>query len=464
MLAQVLKVRRLLNFGCRWNSSLFVQESLLDALKERGLLQHISEPKQILDRQIRNGDRIKLYCGVDPTAQSLHLGNLIPFMILLHFYVRGHDVVPLVGGATGMVGDPSGRSTERKEMALSARRENVAKISGQLSTFFENGWKYYQSRVPKELQNERGSVINTDNYEWWKDVNMLEFLSKYGRHIRVQSMLSRDSVSSRLKSQDGLGFNEFTYQILQAFDFYHLYKTKGVSVQVGGTDQWGNITAGIDLIKRLEGNQDKQPAFGMTVPLLTTSTGEKFGKSAGNALFIDSKINSSFQIYQFFVNTNDEDITKFLKMFTMLSMPSIVSIIKEHQLQPQLRLAQRRLATEVVDLIHGIGCGHDAEIASDILFGNINRSFSAAELIRIFQNARILQQSSLGIPLSELVMKLLDSSKAEAKRKLAQGSIYLGISKTKVIDDLIDLNPYLIDEKVLIIRIGKRRCHIVEFK
>lgn len=439
----------------RWYS-----RNVIDVLRERGLIQQVSQPEDILVKKLTNGEKIKLYCGADPTAKSLHIGNLLPLIVLLHFYVRGHNIVTLVGGATGKIGDPSGRKTERSEMNDETRLDNESRIAVQLKQFFENGLKYYESRVqPKEAA---GIISSTNNHNWWHSVKLLDFLGQYGRHIRIQPMLNRDSVSSRLDGQNGLGFNEFTYQILQAYDFYYLYKSENVSVQVGGNDQWGNITAGIDFINRVLPESKKDPPFGITVPLLTTSTGEKFGKSAGNAVFIDPKINTPFDMYQVFINTPDQDVLRFLKIFTLLPMDTIDTIMNKHNANPHLRLAQKTLAFEVVDLVHGIGKGQESEHISKILFGQIDKDTNADKIMKLFHDANILQETNRKTYLSDLLSQLLECSKSEAKRKLGNGAIYLGVERIRILDDINDYSDYLLDDKVLIIRIGKQKCYIVK--
>lgn len=295
-------------------------------------------------------------------------------------------------------------------------------------------------------------------------MKMLDFLSRYGRHIRVQSMLSRDSVSARLNSSEGIGFNEFTYQILQAYDYYHLYKEENVTVQVGGNDQWGNITAGIDLISRVEPRASKSPAFGLTVPLLTTSTGEKFGKSAGNAVFIDPQINSDFEIFQFFYNTTDADVPKFLKIFTLLPLQEIEEAVNQHMQNPQLREGQKLLAREVTDLLRGPGSGRDAQTISDVIFGNLQDQhyLSSEKIIKIFDDAGMLHYANKSESLADILARLTHSSKSAAKRMLKQGSIYLGPSRIKVIEDTDEWRTHILDSGALILRIGKQKCFLVK--
>ena len=431
--------------------------TVLDELRARGLVQQISEPVDALVQQLREGKRPRLYCGADPTASSLHLGNLMPLMVLLHCYVRGHDVVALIGGATGMVGDPSGRSTERTALADATRLENVRRISGQFKRFFENGREYHGSRVAPA---QSGHAVVVNNVEWWKDMGLLDFLARYGRHIRVQNMLGRDSVSARLSSGSGMGFNEFSYQILQAYDFYHLHTHHGVAIQVGGGDQWGNITAGIDLIGRLSPGAAANPAFGVTVPLLLTASGAKFGKSAGNAVFVDPVITPSYQLYQFFVNTSDADVARFLRLFTMLPLSAIDEAVAAHTVAPQRRLAQRLLAREVVDLLHGLGHGKDAETVSDVLFGGARVDLPAGELLRLFTDAGILREAPRSASLVDLMCLATGSSRAEARRKLVQGAVYLGPDRSRPAQDIADLSPHMIEDRVLLLRIGKQQCYV----
>ncbi|QLG74949.1 hypothetical protein HG535_0H02760 [Zygotorulaspora mrakii] len=444
------------------NSSAARRHGLLHELRDRGLISQISQPEDRLISQLDSGHKIKLYCGADPTAHSLHLGNMVPLMVLLNFYVRGHDIVSLVGGATGRVGDPSGKKIERDILPNQAILQNVQRINDQLKRFFENGLKYYRSKNVESTNV--GSWTSVDNYDWWKDISMLGFLAKYGRHIRIQSMLSRDSVSSRLEGSGGLGFNEFAYQILQAYDFYHLFNEQNVTVQVGGNDQWGNITAGIDLINRISPKAQCSPPTGLTVPLLTNSAGEKFGKSAGNAMFIDPEISTPFDIYQFFFNISDSDVSRFLKIFTLLPLDEVETAVVEHMKRPHLRNGQKLLASEVTELLHGAGSGKEAQIVSDIIFGDthIINTLNADEIIRLFNNARILEQGKKSESLMELICRMLKCSKSEGKRKLGQGSISLGPLKKRVVQDLTDWSSYLIDDKLLMLRIGKQKCLLIE--
>lgn len=430
--------------------------------------------------------KLKLYCGADPSASSLHLGNLLPLMVLLHFTLRGHDVVGLVGGATGAVGDPSGRQTERDEMDANQRESNVDIIQKQILDFLKGGIEYAKLRNIDVSQDgsKFGNVESVNNAEWWKDIKLLDFLATYGRHIRVSQMLARDSILSRLESQLGIGFNEFTYQILQAYDFWHLFKNRGVNIQVGGNDQWGNITAGTDLISRIQRHfggiykdNKEAPAYGMTVPLLTTPSGQKFGKSAGNAVFISSKLTTPFQMFQFFINAQDEMVAKLLKVLTLIPLDVIEgTILPQHSEDPGLRIAQRILAREVVDLIHGPGIGDEMAYITSFLFPTPDQPFddeiTASKLISKFSKSGIMQTVSLSqfpdandIKMSTLLSVIFDKSKNETKNLIKAGGVYFGIDRDQFVDPddvvLFDRTNHLIDGQLLLVRAGKQKYHVV---
>lgn len=448
-------------------------EPLLSHLRRRGLVETCVN-EETLAKLADGSSPLGLYCGADPTARSLHLGNLLPLMVLLHFNLRGHNVFPLVGGATGAVGDPSGRATERDAMAQQTRLDNVARISSQLSSFFERAIQYGKSRNSHIAQLQPGTTTLQNNYSWWHDMPMLQFLALYGKHIRVNQMLSRDSIKSRIESAAGIGFNEFTYQILQAYDFYHLNKTRGVDIQVGGNDQYGNIVAGIDLISRLRKTEESaksSPVFGITVPLLTTSNGVKFGKSAGNAIFIDKALTSSYNVYQFMYNTVDEDVHRFLYKFSLLPTKIIDRVVAAHAADPSQRLGQRLLALEMCDLIHGDGEGDNNFVISEVLFGkkDVRGNFTAEQLLAAFHSQGMVHQ----LPRNELLQTSLlnlvhkccggTKSKSELRRMVKAGSVYLGNTKThKVADPEATVDTaQLLDDKVLLIRVGKQ-FHVLE--
>ncbi|CDK28945.1 unnamed protein product [Kuraishia capsulata CBS 1993] len=446
-----------------------VQEGILSHLERRGLVSQVTG--EVLGELVEK-KKLGLYCGADPTARSLHLGNLLPLMILLHFNLRGHNITALVGGATGAVGDPSGRATERTAMATDTRLSNVDRIQLQLRRFFENGLDYSYSRNICFKSDQSGIQSFRNNHNWWKDVSLIQFLAEYGGMIRVNQMLSRDSIRSRLESEAGIGFNEFTYQILQAYDFYHLHANENVSIQVGGNDQYGNIVAGIDLISRISksrGEKNPKPAFGMTVPLLTTASGEKFGKSAGNAVFIDKELTSGYNLYQFMVNTADADVQKFLYKFSLLPLKVIDAVIAKHDQDRSQRIAQRLLAIEVCDLIHGDGEGFSNMVISDLLFGNRDTSFSVNEIADAFERQNLLihisgeQFGSLSV--LALLEKLYfgEKSRSELKKLINAGAVYVGLEKERAKDPSAVLERrHLVEDQVLLIRVGKKDYKVVK--
>jgi tyrosyl-tRNA synthetase len=444
------------------------KEPLLKHLQKRGLVETCVNEYQLL--KDADNKTLGLYCGADPTAKSLHLGNLLPLMVLLHFNLRGHRIYPLIGGATGEVGDPSGRSTERSTMANDTRLDHISRISQQFLDFFNKAIEYGKTRNPEINNLKLGSKELKNNRDWWKDMGMLEFLSKYGKHIRVNQMLSRESIKNRLTSEQGIGFNEFTYQLLQAYDFYYLNKTFNVDIQVGGNDQYGNIVAGIDLIGRLrkaEETKNKNEIFGITVPLLTTSNGVKFGKSAGNAIFIDKELTSSYDVYQFMYNTTDEDIKKFLYKFSLLPTNVIDKIVDVHNSDKKARLGQLVLAIEMCDLIHGDGEGLSNYIISEILFSkvNIKEYFKIDEILNAFKKQNLLITISKEELLKSNIVNLLhkvsngEKSKSELKRMIKGGSVYIGNTKEgKVFDTeiFVDLENDVIEGRLLLLKLGKK--------
>ena len=286
-----------------------------------------------------------VYAGFDPTAESLHIGNLLILMNLLHWQRSGHQVIALIGGATGLIGDPSHRKLERAEMEEFLVVENLNAIKRNVETIFQNHEKYFWKDPIYKLKPVK--IVN--NIDWYADVNAIEFIRRVGKHFRLGTMLGRTSVQSRLKSDTGMSFTEFTYQVFQAYDWLHLFKTYDCRFQIGGSDQMGNIVAGHDLISRVA----KESVFGFTLPLITAEGGKKFGKSVGNAVWLSSKKSTSFQLYQFFIRTTDTDVEKFLNLFTFLSIPEINEIMKAHKEDPGKRKAQKILAEEVTLLVHG---------------------------------------------------------------------------------------------------------------
>lgn len=441
--------------------------SVLTVLQNRLLVELVTDDA-LFDKTA--SEKMKLYCGADPTAALLHLGNLLPLMVLLHFAIRGHGVVGLVGGATGAVGDPSGRTSERKAMEEATRTNNVARISNQMQSFFDRGLSYARSR---QFPVSDPQIETRNNAEWWLGMGMLDFLARYGRHIRVLAMLARELVLARLKSAEGLGFNEFAYQVLQAYDFYHLNKEHGVNVQVGGNDQWGNITAGCDLILRLA----PKPAYGITVPLLLTPLGEKFGKLAGNAVFIDPEFTTPYQLYQYFIQVPDEMVGQLLRLFTLLPIEAVEKVEQKHLEDPGVRVAQRVLAREVTDMLHGVGSGDEMAYLTLFLFPTPDHPFEdevlADKLIGAFRRLGILRQLRFSdyedindVKLSTVLARVTGKLKREIKGMLGQGAVYMGLERNQLEDkeDIILFDPeQLIEGKLMLVRLGKNNYYVVEW-
>ena len=294
--------------------------SIIDELEWRDAINQQTDAEGL--RQLSEEKSIGLYCGVDPTGDSMHIGHLIPFMILKRFQLAGHKPLVVIGGATGSIGDPSGRDSERTLQTMEVVNENARKLTEQMDRLFLKG----------DIENSGFRIVN--NYDWLSEFSLLGFLRDYGKHFNVNTMLGKDIVSSRLEF--GISFTEFTYQILQSIDFAHLYRQEDIQLQVGGADQWGNITAGLDFIRRTEGSEAK--AFGLTIPLMLKSDGTKFGKSAGNAIWLDPEKTTPYEFYQFWLNQQDDDVVKFLKYFTFLSQAEIAAIEEEIKEQPHLSL------------------------------------------------------------------------------------------------------------------------------
>ena len=363
------------------------------------------------------------YVGIDPTADSLHIGHLVSVMILRHFQRCGHKPIALIGGATGMIGDPSGKSAERNLLTEETLRHNQACIKAQLAKFLD-----FDSDAPNAAE-----LVN--NYDWMKNFGFLDFAREIGKHITVNYMMAKDSVKRRLngEARDGLSFTEFTYQLLQGYDFLHLYETKNCKLQMGGSDQWGNITTGTELIRRKNGGD----AFALTCPLITKADGGKFGKTESGNIWLDPRYTSPYKFYQFWLNVSDDDAAKYIKIFTFISKEEIDALVAEHQSAPHLRVLQKRLAEEVTCMVHSRADYEAAVEASGILFGN-----SAAETLHKIDEDTLLAVFE-GVPQFEISKSLLEdgvkavdlfaehaavfASKGEL-RKLVQGG---GVSVNK---------------------------------
>ncbi|MEY8849985.1 tyrosine--tRNA ligase [Psychroserpens sp. XS_ASV72] len=395
------------------------------------------------------------YVGFDPTADSLHIGNLVPIMLLAHYQRCGHKPIALVGGATGMIGDPSGKSSERNLLDEQTLRHNQEAIKKQLGHFLD-----FES-------NASNAAILVNNYDWMKAFSFLDFIRDVGKHITVNYMMAKDSVKNRISSEstDGMSFTEFTYQLVQGYDFLHLYKSHNSTLQMGGSDQWGNITTGTELIRRI--SQGK--GYAITCPLITKSDGSKFGKSEGGNVWLDAERTSPYKFYQYWLNSSDEDAEKYIKIFTFLTKEEIEDIVKSHQVEPHLRGLQKRLAQEMTTMVHSKSDFENAERASNILF---SKSFKSD--IKTLDEKTFLDVFE-GVPLAELnksEFENLDmigalsaktnflSSNGEARRALKENAI--SVNKEKVQEDYNLSEDDLINDKYLIINKGKKNTYIIK--
>ena len=395
------------------------------------------------------------YIGFDPTADSLHIGNLVPIMLLAHYQKCGHKPFALVGGATGMIGDPSGKSTERNFLDENTLRHNQESIKKQLAHFldFDNG--------------ERNAAVLVNNYDWMKDFSFLDFIRDVGKHITVNYMMAKDSVKNRIsaESSDGMSFTEFTYQLVQGYDFLHLFKAHDCTIQMGGSDQWGNITTGTELIRRVGNGK----GFAITCPLITKSDGSKFGKSEGGNVWLDAKRTSPYKFYQYWLNSSDDDADKYIRIFTFLDEQQVKALTESHKEQPHLRLLQKRLAQEITTMVHSQADFENAEKASTILY---SKSFKAD--IQTLDEATFLDVFE-GVPTAEVSKELLDAgldmiaalsaetkflgSNGEARRALKENSI--SVNKEKVGEDYKISTTDLINNTYVIINRGKRSTFII---
>jgi tyrosine--tRNA ligase len=429
--------------------------NFVEELRWRGMLHDIMPGTE----DILKKECITAYVGIDPTADSLHIGHLCSVMMLKHFQRCGHKPIVLVGGATGMIGDPSGKSDERNLLDEDTLRHNQEAIRLQLQKFLDFG-----DDAPNAAE-----LVN--NYDWMKDVTFLDFARNIGKHITVNYMMSKDSVKRRLNGEfsAGMSFTEFTYQLLQGFDFLHLYRTRNCKLQMGGSDQWGNITTGTELIRRIEQSE----AFALTCPLITKADGTKFGKTETGNIWLSAEYTSPYKFYQFWLNTADEDAERYIKIFTELSHDEIAALVAEHKNAPHERRLQRRLAEEVTVMVHSREALQMAVEASAILFGNATKEMLSRideqTLLSLFEGVprftidKGLLQS--GVQPLTLLAELTNifPSKGEARKTIQANGLSLNKEKLTDIDRLIGLDS-LIGDKYLIVQKGKKNyyCIIVE--
>lgn len=417
---------------------------LLKDLDWRGITYQQTDAKG-LEKQLEK-ESISIYCGIDPTADSMHIGHLLPFLTLRRFQNAGHRPLVLVGGATGLIGDPSGKSEERKLQTVEAIQGNVASIKVQLESIFD-------------FEGENGAVM-VNNYDWIGSMDVVTFLRDFGKNVGINYMLAKDTISSRLES--GISFTEFTYTILQAMDFNHLYDHYNCKLQIGGSDQWGNITTGLEMIRKT--HEEETKAFGFTIPLVTKADGTKFGKTESGAIWLDPKKTSPYEFYQFWINTADADVVKYLKYFTFLSHEEIDALAQSVESEPHLRKAQKALGEEMTKMIHGEEALAQAIRISAALFSGDIKSLSADEILEGFKDVPTVEASAsdeIGL-VDLLVDAKISPSKRQAREDVGNGAIYINGERTTDLQHVMGAEDK-IENKFTIIRRGKKKYFRIQY-
>ncbi|MCB9201973.1 MAG: tyrosine--tRNA ligase [Flavobacteriales bacterium] len=427
--------------------------SLVEELKWRGLI-HDTIPGT--EEQFNN-EKTTAYIGFDPTSDSLHIGSLVPIILLVHLYKHGHKPIALVGGATGMIGDPSGKSDERNLLDEKTLNKNVAGIKSVLSRFLDFN------------STEENAPVLVNNYDWMKDFSFINFARDVGKRITVNYMMSKDSVKKRLSGESGAGmsFTEFTYQLIQGYDFYHLHKNYNCKAQLGGSDQWGNITTGTELVRRL--NDDEAKAFAITCPLITKSDGSKFGKSESGNVWLDADKTSPYLFYQFWMKVSDEDAEKYIKIFTFLPKEEVDGLIEKHREEPHLFLLQKKLAEEVTTFVHGKDAYEKAIQATQILFGNSTKEdlFNLDEqtFVSVFDG---VPQKEISITdFNENIVDVLTDisgflpSRSEVRRAIKENSLSINQEKVNS-EEIVLTKENLINDKFILIQRGKKKKFILK--
>ena len=430
-----------------------MKNPFIEELRWRGMLHDIMPETE----NHLNEKKISGYIGFDPTADSLHIGSLVQIMILMHFQKAGHTPIALIGGATGMIGDPSGKSTERNLLNEQTLNKNIQGIKSQLSLFLDFD------------QSIKNPALLINNFDWIKGYSLIDFSRDIGKHITVNYMMSKDSVKKRLgsESQVGMSFTEFTYQLLQGYDFLHLYKNFNCTLQMGGSDQWGNITTGTELVRRKANGK----AYAITCPLITKVDGTKFGKTEGGNIWLDKERTSPYKFYQYWLNASDDDAENYIKIFTFLSREEIDFLIEEHKQAPHLRVLQNKIANEVTLLVHSEEDLNKAKKASQILFGK-----TTSEELKSLDKSTFLDLFE-GVPQANVSRSILDSgieiitalagessflkSNGEARRALKENSI--SVNKTKINEEYIITNKDLINDRYVLLQRGKKTYFILNF-
>lgn len=414
--------------------------NIIEELNERGLIKDYSNEKDI--REWLSTPQT-IYCGFDPSAKSMHLGNFVMISILMRLQQAGHRIIAVVGGATGMIGDPSGKSSERNLLDAESTKANAEALLAQLSRFLDFS------------DSNKGILVN--NYDWISKISIIDYLRDYGKYFSINTMLAKDIVASRL--ENGISFTEFSYMTMQSVDFLHLYRNYDCRFQIGGGDQWGNLTTALDFVKKVEGSDIKAGVF--TAKLLLRSDGKKFGKSEKGALYLDRSMTSPYEIYQYFINTTDEDAVKYLKVFTFLSMDEINKISKEHFENPGRRIAQNVLAEEMVKIIHGEDAKNEAVMMSKALFSGEIQNLSLSQIEQILSGVPQLEVSEDCLLLEALVQVKAASSKREGREFIQNGSVLVNGNKITDLEYVLSKENAL-HNKYSVIRRGKKNYFLIK--
>ncbi|KAB7666770.1 tyrosine--tRNA ligase [Bacillus sp. B1-b2] len=417
--------------------------NLLEDLQWRGIVYQQTDEVG-LKEQLATG-MTSLYCGVDPTADSMHIGHLLPFLTLRRFQNAGHRPIVLVGGATGLIGDPSGKSEERNLQTLDVIGHNVKCLQGQLERIFD-------------FSGDNGAVM-VNNYDWAGKMDIVTFLRDYGKHIGVNYMLAKDTIANRLET--GISFTEFTYTILQALDFQHLYEHHNCKLQIGGSDQWGNITTGLELIRK--NMPEGAKAYGLTIPLVTKADGTKFGKTESGAIWLDPEKTTPYEFYQFWINTADADVIKYLKFFTFLSKEEVDALEVSVQEEPHLRKAQKTLAEEMTKLIHGESALEQAQKITAALFSGDIKELTADEIKQGFKDVPSYEHKEGEVVLVDLLVNAgIVSSKRQAREDISNGAIYLNGERKQELDYVLSEEDK-IEGQFTVIRRGKKKYSLINY-
>lgn len=420
--------------------------NIWDELAWRGLIENATEDTTLRQRITKP---ITLYCGFDPTSDSLHVGNLIPLITLRRFQILSHKPIALAGGATGSIGDPSGKSAERPLLSRDSLSANISKIKAQLTSLLD-------------FDAPSNSAQVLDNAQWTSTILYLDFLRDIGKHFSINMMIAKESVRARMSGR-GISYAEFSYMLLQAFDFYHLYKKLRCELQIGGSDQWGNITAGIELVRRKLGAK----IYGITLPLITNSDGSKFGKTASGSIWLDASKTSVYRFYQFWIQSDDDDVIRYLKYFTFLSKEEIDALKIEHIKTPEKRIAQRRLAQAMTEMIHGMAATKEAAKSSQILFGGDLAGISESsfrDIIHEIPSVRMARSKLQSYLLVDLLMEsALCPSKGQARKDILGGGINLNNVRQNDVNKKIT-NADLLFDRFLLLRKGKKNFMLASFE